>query len=60
MRARRGELTVAALSGEEIFLCDAEFAAVARHADLAIAVPSTSRRAVSCVRGVFAQRRRGL
>ena len=31
----------------------------ARHADLAIAVPSTSRDAVSCLRGVFAQRRRG-
>jgi hypothetical protein len=46
--------------GGEIVLCDAQFAAIARNADLAIAVPSTSRRAVSCLRGVFAQRRRGL
>jgi hypothetical protein len=46
--------------GGEIVLCDAQFAAIARHADLAIGVPSTSRRAVSCLRGVFAQRRRGL
>jgi len=45
--------------GGEIFPCDAQFAAVARHADLAIAVPSTSRDAVSCRRGVFARRRRG-